>query len=92
MEETISTMLKDIQNRLFELMDTLRTDYHQSNKELKELQERAKKGENVMPILLEMISPERVALPKISQEEIEEERRLYEALPKLGELLGHSKR
>ena len=59
------------QNPLFELMDTLRTDYHKSNQEFKELEDRAIMGEKVIEDLMNLINPERVGLELIEKEEVE---------------------
>jgi hypothetical protein len=60
----LDEQIKKIQDPMFEFMDTLRDDYHASNKELKELKEKAENGENIMAPLLEMIKPERVHLQR----------------------------
>ena len=64
-EEALYRMTKEMQNELYDFVCTLRSDYHATNHELKELKERAEKGENIMPQLLEIISPERVGLERI---------------------------
>ena len=82
-EEGIYTVVKDFQNRMFDLTDIMRTDYHQSKKEIEDLKERAKKGENVMPILLQMISPEKLSLPRVEQQEIEKKKELFQEVKRL---------
>ena len=56
--------IKRVQDPLYWFTDSLRTDYHKSNKELEELRERALNGENVIQNLMELMSPERIGLPK----------------------------
>ena len=64
------------QDVFYEYIDILRTDYHKSNKELDELKRRAMNGENIMPELFEIVSPERVGLDasflELSEEELGE--------------------
>ena len=59
------------QNPLFELMDALRTDYHKSNQEFKELEDRAIMGEKVIEDLMNLINPERIGLELVEIEEVE---------------------
>lgn len=65
------------QDVFYEYIDILRTDYHKSNKELDELKRRAMNGENIMPELFEIVSPERVGLDasflELSEEELGED-------------------
>lgn len=56
--------MKSIQDPMFWFTDQLRTDYHKSNQEFKELRERASNGENIIEKLTEMMSPERLALKR----------------------------
>lgn len=63
--EKIDILKKKIllnQDIFYEYIDTLRTDYHKSNKELDELRRRAINGENIMPKLLEILNPKRIGL------------------------------
>lgn len=63
--EKIDILKKKIllnQDIFYEYIDTLRTDYHKSNKELDELRKRAMNGENIMPKLLEILNPKRIGL------------------------------
>lgn len=50
------------QDIFYEYIDTLRTDYHKSNKKLDELKRRAMNGENIMPELFEILNPKRIGL------------------------------
>ncbi len=59
---------KRIQDPFYELVDTLRSDYHLSNKELKELEEKAINGENISNELLKYLDPRRVNLEKLTVE------------------------
>lgn len=58
------SQMDSIQDPLFWFTDSLRTDYHASNKELDELRKRALNGENVISELMEIMSPERLSLPR----------------------------
>ena len=63
--EKIDILKKKIllnQDIFYEYIDTLRTDYHKSNKELDELRRRAINGENIMPKLLGILNPKRIGL------------------------------
>lgn len=63
--ERIDMLKKEIllnQDIFYEYIDTLRTDYHKSNKELDELKRRAMNGENIMPELFEILNPKRIGL------------------------------
>lgn len=63
--EKIDILKKKIllnQDIFYEYIDTLRTDYHKSNKELDKLRRRAMNGENIMPKLLEILNPKRIGL------------------------------
>lgn len=59
-----NAQIESIQDSLFWFTDSLRTDYHNSNEELEELREKARKGENIIPALMELMSPERLSLPR----------------------------
>lgn len=78
--EKIAEVKKNVlshQDVFYEYIDILRTDYHKSNKELDELKRRAMNGENIMPELFEIVSPERVGLDasflELSEEELGED-------------------
>ena len=58
--------IRKIQDPFYEFINTLRTDYHRSNEELKELEERVLNGEDVSKLLIEYINPERIGLEKIN--------------------------
>lgn len=63
--ERIDILKKKIllnQDIFYEYIDTLRTDYHKSNKKLDELKRRAMNGENIMPELFEILNPKRIGL------------------------------
>ena len=63
--ERIDMLKKEIllnQDIFYEYIDTLRTDYHKSNKKLDELKRRAMNGENIMPELFEILNPKRIGL------------------------------
>ena len=62
-------IFETIQDPFFEFMDTLRTDYHHSNKVFKELEERACNGEDIINDLKELMNPERVGLELENEEE-----------------------
>ena len=64
-EEMMMTGMKDMQDRFFTVMDSLRTDYHESNKKYEELKERAKKRENIMPTLIDMMDVEKTLIPNL---------------------------
>ena len=49
----------------------MRTDYHQSNKELAVLMEKAKRGEDISKELLPMIQPERLSLSREKAKQLE---------------------
>lgn len=49
-----------LRDKFYEFVCTLRSDYHKSNKELDSLRERANNGENIIPELLDIISPKRI--------------------------------
>ena len=57
--------INSIQDPLYDFTCTLRTDYHESKEKFKELKERASKGENILPELIEMVNPEKVDLERI---------------------------
>ena len=52
-----------IRPEFFELTDTLRTDYHRTNKKIKELKERALAGENVIEDVMSLLDLETIGLP-----------------------------
>lgn len=52
--------LFSFRDKFYEFVCTLRSDYHKSNKELDSLRERANNGENIIPELLDIISPKRI--------------------------------
>ena len=62
--------IKEVQDPFYELIDTLRTDYHRSNEELKELEEKAINGEDISSALIEFMNPERIGLERIDLKEI----------------------
>lgn len=66
-------VLKNLQIPFFDFTCELRTDYHQSNKELKEMRERLENGENIMPDLMELIKPERLSLERVESLPFEED-------------------
>ena len=66
--------LKRTQEPLYEFTDRLRTDYHKTNKELKELEERAINGDYIIDELKEIVNPKRVGLEFI---ELEEKEKVY---------------
>jgi hypothetical protein len=61
----IQGKFKEIQDPFYELTYSLRSDYHKSKQELKELKERALQGEDIADDLIPMLNPERVNLPYI---------------------------
>ena len=63
--------LKTIQIPYFDFIDQMRTDYHQSNKELAVLMEKAKRGEDISKELLPMIQPERLSLSREKAKQLE---------------------
>lgn len=65
-------IFKRTQEPLYEFTDTLRTDYHKTKKELKELEERAINGDYIIDELKEIVNPERVGLEFIDLEEEKE--------------------
>ena len=67
-------LFKRVQEPLYELTDTLRTDYHKSMKELKELETRAINGDYIMDELKEIVNPKRVGLEFMELEEKETEK------------------
>ena len=82
-EDGICQVLVDFRNNMFDLTDIMRTDFHQSKRELEELRERAKKGENIMPILLEMISPEKLSLPRVEEQESDKQQELFQVVKRI---------
>ena len=62
-------ILNRIQEPLYEFTDVLRTDYHKTKKELKELEERAINGDYILDELKEIVNPKRVGLEFIELEE-----------------------
>ena len=62
---------KELQLPFFDLMDTIRTDYHKSKKELKELRRYAIEGENIIPYLFSQIGPERLSINRYDLETLE---------------------
>ena len=68
--EMLLKEIKEVQDPFYELIDTLRTDYHRSNEELKELEEKAINGEDISSALIEFINPERIGLERIDLKEI----------------------
>ena len=56
--------IKLVQDPFYEFTCTLRTDYHESKKKFEELKERANNGETIIPELIEMVNPEKVALER----------------------------
>lgn len=82
----VREQIKSIQDPLYWFTDSLRTDYHKSNQELEELRVKAENGENVIPRLMELMSPERLSLSRenvlkelefIIPDEIKEEEKQY---------------
>ena len=63
--------LKNLQEPLYEFTDTLRTDYHRSKKEIKELRERLKEGEDITEELIKIASPKRIGLDIVEEEQKE---------------------
>ncbi len=61
----IDEELKKVQDPFYELVDTLRSDYHKSNKELKQLEDKALHGVDISTELIEFLDPERVNLERI---------------------------
>ena len=62
--------LTQVQIPFYEFVSLLRDDYHKSNKELKELRERASRGENIIGPILEMVRPERLSLKRYDIQEL----------------------
>jgi len=67
--EKLLKEIKEIQDPFYEFINTLRTDYHRSNEELKELEKRALNGEDISNLLIEYINPERIGLERIDLKE-----------------------
>ena len=65
----LSEKLKDIQIPLFDFTCDLRSDYHKSKKELKELEAKAEAGESVVAELYEILDPSRVNLQRIEEKD-----------------------
>lgn len=58
-----------IQNPFFDLTCDLREDYHKTKDEWKKLEEKATIGENIIPELISIMSPERLSLPEVKIED-----------------------
>ncbi len=81
--EALYEVFKSIQDPFYEFTNTLRSDYHASNKELKELKDKAIEGEDVLPQLIQIIEPERVGLQSTNLlEEQEEQKKLIKEIEK----------
>lgn len=67
------------QRELFQFVDAMRTDYHHSKKEFKELRQKAKAGEEIIDDLIKMLQPERIglALPEEASNMNDESRKVY---------------
>lgn len=63
--KTIKNTMEQVRSPLYELTDTLRTDYHRSNEELKELEHKAIIGEDISENIKEILNPERIGLKRI---------------------------
>jgi len=62
--------IKGIQYPMYDLTCDLRSDYHESNRRLKELRDKAVNGENIIGDLLELVNPERVHLKRVEKQEL----------------------
>ena len=82
--ERLEVSVNFVQDAFYDLVNRLRDDYHQSNKELDLLRERAEKGENVIPELLEIVRPERVNLTKEQGRLIQESEEYKQKVKKEG--------
>ena len=61
---------KNIQYPLYEFLDTLRSDYHKSKRELEEIKTKSLEGKEIEKDLLPIINPERINLPIIESKSI----------------------
>ena len=69
--EDAKERFKEIQLPYYELMDTIRTDYHKSKKELEELRKNVEDGENIIPYLFSQIGPERLSINRYDLSNLE---------------------
>ena len=61
---------KNLQYPLYEFLDTLRSDYHKSKRELEEIKTKSLEGKEIEKDLLPIINPKRINLPIIESESI----------------------
>ena len=61
--QILTEQMNKIQLPFYELTNQLREDYHESNKELMEIKQRALEGKNIIGQLLPLVSLERLSLP-----------------------------
>ena len=64
----IKNTMEQVQEPLYEFSDILRTDYHKSNEELKELEHKAIIGEDISENIKELLNPERIGLKRIEND------------------------
>ena len=67
------SLLEDVQDELYAFTCHVREDYHNSKDDYDPLKEKVLKGENILPVLLSQLSPERYHLEK-ETEELKEEK------------------